>query len=220
MLSKGKVKIRASLWLFFALYLILPEYFALEISSSIPLLTGSRIILIIMILVCIHKRIINIKLDRSFLAYFVILLAVNLYHLSTNSSAAIKAILTLIVEQALLYIVMKNLIMSKDVWFKGMDIMVSVSGIVSILGLVEAFFGVNVFYYLTTTSRDMLQASYERLGSLRAEAAFGHPVYFAVYLLGMLPFALYFYENTAKKKYLLIGGLNICAIFASGTRGG
>ena len=84
----------------------------------------------------------------------------------------------------------------------------------------EAISGINVFYYLTTTSRDMLQASYERLGSLRAESAFGHPVYFAVYLLSMLPFALYFYENTAKKRYLLIGGLNICALFASGTRGG
>ena len=110
MLSKIKVKMRASLWFFFALYLILPEYFALEISSSIPLLTGSRIILVIMILVCIHKRTINIKLDRAFLAYFIILLIVNLYHLSTNPSTAIKAIFTLIVEQAVLYIVMKNLI--------------------------------------------------------------------------------------------------------------
>lgn len=218
-MSDNKVKMRASLWLFFALYLIMPEYFALEILSSIPLLTASRIILIIMIIVCIHKRIINIKLDRGFLAYFVILLVVNLYHLSTNFSAAIKAIFTLIVEQAVLYIVMKNLIKSKDIWYKGMEIMVSVSGIVSILGLFEAISGINVFYYLTTTSRDMLQASYERLGSLRAESAFGHPVYFAVYLLGILPFALYFYENTAKKKYLLIGGLDICALFASGTWG-
>ena len=197
-----------------------PECFALELSSSLPLLTGSRVILVIMIIASIHKQIINIKLDKTFLAYFIFLLVVSLYHLSTNFSAALKAIFTLIIEQAVLYIVMKNLIKSKEIWYKGMEIMVSVSGIMSILGLFEAISGINVFYYLTITSRDMLQASYERLGSLRAESAFGHPVYFAVYLLAMLPFALYFYENTAKKKYLVIGGLDICALFASGTRGG
>ena len=211
---------KVSLWLFFCLFLILPEYFALEFSASLPLLTASRFIIILLLVNLFLMGRIRIRIDRSYLTFFLILLIVNIYHISTNSSEAIKAVFSLVIEETVLYIALKNLITSKSMLIKGIDIMVKTSGVISLLAIFEAYTKINIFYFLTTTSRDMLQASYDRLGVLRAEASFGHPVYFAVYLCCLLPFSLYFFENTKKRIYAIVAILNITAVFCSGTRGG
>lgn len=210
---------KISLCVFFIFYLILPEYFALEISGSLPLLTASRVILLVLIVCCLAQRKVSFKLNKGFLAYLFVLLMVNIFHVGGNTSAAIKAVFILIVEELLLYIVLKSLISSKEMVIMGLDLLVKSSAFVSVLGIFETIVGKNLFYYLETTNREMLQSNYVRLGMLRAEASFGHPVYFAVYLVCILPFAVYFYESTNKKRYMVIAILNIIALFFTGTRG-
>jgi len=173
-----------------------------------------------MIICCLYKGKLNIYIPRSLMIYVLVLLIVFTYHLSTNSSEAIKSIFSLIVEQLGVYILLNNLIECKAQWYKGMKIMVDVSCVMSVFAIFESLIGINIFHYLTTTSREMLQVSYERLGTLRAEGPFGHPVYFAFYLVSMLPFIFYFYENTGKKSYLISIILNIIAVILTGTRGG
>lgn len=211
---------RILLWIFFAFYIILPDYFAIEITPSFPLLTASRFILLLLIIKCIINMKISLHIDKYFFAYATILIAVNLFHLLTNSGDAAKAIISVLFEQILMYIVLRNLITSKSALINGLNLIVKTSGVVSILAILEATTSINVFYFLETTNREMLQASYERLGLLRAEASFGHPVYFAVYLVCVLPLTLYFFEKENKKIYALIAILNIIALFCSGSRGG
>ena len=74
-----KEKMNFFVVIFFGLYLILPSYCALEITSSLPLITVSRIILIVLIGAYIlqHKGIINLKIfedkrDRKFFRLFKI----------------------------------------------------------------------------------------------------------------------------------------------------
>ncbi len=209
-----------ALTLFFTLYIILPEYFAIEISSSFPLLTASRCILILLFLCVIVKNKVNLYIPSAMILFFSVLLIVDLYHIFDDTSESIKSIFTLIVEQLFLFIVLYNLIKTKDMVIKALNLLVMTSGVMSILALFETIFGINLFYYLRTVSRVMLQASSERAGSLRAEASFGHPVYFAVYLVCIFPFSLYFYDKTEKRRYLFIAILNLIALLCTGTRGG
>jgi len=183
------------------------------------LLTASRAILLLLIVCCMYERNVSFKLDKFFVAYFLIILGVNCYHLTTNTGASIKGIFSLVLEELVLYIVLKSLIRSKEEVEKGLELIVKSSAVVSVLALFETATGKNLFFYLTTTSREMLQTTYQRLGMTRASASFGHPVYYAVYAVCMIPLAMYFFEKTNKKSYAIIAILNIMGVVASGTRG-
>lgn len=209
---------KAFLNIFFCFYLILPEYFAIELSSSFPLLTVSRILILSLFLVLFYQKYVSLQLYPPFVVYVVIIMGVNLVHL-TDTMESVKAIISIIIEQLFLFILLNSLISSIEEIKKGLDIVVKVSGVICIAAIFEVLTGFQMFHLLNTVNREMLQSSYERLGFLRAGSAFGHPVYFAVYCICILPFSLYFYENTNKKMYLVIAVLNIIGMFCSGSRG-
>lgn len=209
----------AFLNLFFVFYLILPEYFAVELSSSIPLITVSRLILLLLALLLLQKEFVSFRVYFPFVLYAAIIISVNIYHL-LETTETVKAIISIVLEEFLVFVLVNNLLQSARELIKGLDLIVKVSGIICILAVFEVLTGFQMFHLLNTVNRDMLQTSYERLGFLRAESAFGHPVYFAIYCVCIFPFALYFYENTHKKIYLGIAILNVIGVFCSGSRGG
>lgn len=47
----------------------------------------------------------------------------------------------------------------------------------------------------------MLMASTIRMGIMRAEAGFGHPVYYGVYCALMIPIAYFLFESSRKKDF-------------------
>lgn len=89
--------------IFFLLYLILPEYFAIEFSASFPLLTASRLILFFMLIFqTIKNRGIikfglckNKKLERAILLYIFGMVTVNFFHINYTAES-VKEIFTLI----------------------------------------------------------------------------------------------------------------------------
>lgn len=211
------------LWLMAALYIILPTYFAFEISGSLPSFTGSRIVLIITLLIIVltKKKILIPKskeIKIIWLASFV-LVFVNLIHISDSESYSIKAIFSIFLENVFLVLVLYNLIDTRDKLNKFIKVMVATSAVVTFFATIEFLTGYNVFYLLTTTTRTVYQASYIRSGMTRAEASFSHSVYYGVYCSCMLPFSLYLYENTKNKKYLVVALLNILGTLMSGSRG-
>lgn len=52
-----------------------------------------------------------------------------------------------------------------------------------------------------------------RMGIIRAEATFGHPVYYAMYCALIIPLALYMWQNERRMWNGCILGLNIVAAF-------
>lgn len=213
--------------LFFALYIILPSYLALEISSNLPLITGSRILLFFLMLYIIFRDKGRIKLrifqDNKtkifFVGYFCLKLISNLYYITTTNEA-IKDIFIMVLEELLVLWVVVRVIDTKEKLEKTLKILVISSGIVAILSIVGTLIGKNIFYYLNTVNREMLMANFSRLGIIRAEAGFGHPVYYAVYCLIMVIISMYFIENNRKNKmYYIIFVLNIIALVLSNSRG-
>lgn len=210
------------IFIFFFFYLIMPEYFALEISSSLPLLTVSRILILLIVCFALYQNHGRFKIqmkDRVLNLYVLIMLVINGFHLIDCFSDSAKTIFSLLLEQWLVVALVVNVLNTRDKIEKAINAMVWASFVVGILGILEVFTGRNMFYYLTTTSRTMMQASFFRLGLLRAEGPFGHPVYFGTYCVCILPFSLYLYESRRKKIYLLIAFINMAATFCSGSRG-
>lgn len=206
-----------------ALYIILPIYFSFELSSVLPSFTGSRIIVIVSIFIIaltFHRIIIpGVKQMKVIYLYIIVITLVNVIHLSDSSLYSVKAIFSLVIENLILVCIMCTLLTKREKIEMFIKIMVITSGIVAVLAIIEFLTGYNVFELLTTTSRIVYRASYIRLGMMRAETSFGHPVYYGVYCSCMIPFSLYLYESTMKKKFLFIALLNIIGTIVSGSRG-
>lgn len=223
--------------LFFALYIILPEYFALEISESFPLLTGNRILLVLLgIMWLLRNRSIllnpkewNLGLtDDKFLRcsifiYLALLAVCNLATLGSAGAESIKALLVLVAEEYVLVWLITFALNSRQKILSAVKILVIASGVVGLIATVGCVIGYNPFHLLYTASRDMLHEDYYRLGMLRAAAGFGHPVFYGAYCVVITPLNMYLADNagTKGKKVLYCACLvmNLVGMFFSNSRG-
>ena len=232
-------KLRWEAILFLALYTILPTYFALELSESIPLLSASRILIVLMgIMVLLRRKDVfklrgfqfkslNLALSEDkllrggLLIYFAVLAVVNVTFLM--DSEALKQLFTLVAEE---YAIVWLLVMTLDSREKvqnALRILVFASGIVGILAIFSVITQWNPFHLLDTVSRYILKVSYYRMGLLRAAAGFGHPVYYGAYCAVMTPLSMYFIETTQNKKQKFFFRscmvINMICVLLSNSRG-
>lgn len=209
-------------YIFYFFYLMLPEYFAVEISSALPLLTVGRMCILILLIahIVVHKgKIVFVKLPKLVKCFFAIMIAVNMVHIIDVPADSVKALFSIVFEQVTLLILIVYSLNTEEKVQNALKYMVWGSAVLGVLGIVEVVTGTNVFYALNTVNRKMLQASYERLGMLRAEGSFGHPVYYGVYSVSMVAFSLFLYESSRKKSYLFIALLNVLGVILSSSRG-
>ena len=225
MVKKNKLSILVIIFL--ATYIVLPSYFAIEISTSLPLITFSRITLVILIFsYVLQKRgVINLKIFHNkkqslfFKIYIILLIITNLVYIPTTSEA-LKEIFTIIFEELLITWIITKVIDTKEKLIQALEILVYSSGIVAIIAIVSSLIGNNLFYYLNTINREMLMANYSRLGLIRAEAGFGHPVYYGVYNVIMIIIAMFLIENKSKNiNYTICLILDIIALIMANSRG-
>lgn len=220
------IKPNTLIFWFAALYLIIPEYFAINISSGIPMLSLSRWILILLILGLARKSKIKlvstelkkIGISRTVLIYFIAKIVIDSSFVF-ESTMALKYLFITILQEYFVLLVMVNYITDEPTWDKFTSIIVKSSFFVFVLGIQEAFTKINVAYWLKTVDREVLAAAYERIGVTRSEFSFGHPIYFATYCGMLLPFIWYQYKKTGKKFYMLNMLLGIVAILTSVSRG-
>lgn len=219
----GKQKvILAIIFLFYFFYIIFPDYFAIEFSESLPLVTASRILIIILTLIILVRdkgRIYLGNFDKNFYFFLAIMLMVNCINITSLPGESVKTILSLLLETWLFTYLIVRLITSEQKMNTAICGLVLASVLVSVLGVIEAVTGVNVFFFLTTTQRKMLQSVYIRFGAVRASGPFGHSIYFGTYQLCMLPFSLYLYDTRKKAVYFFAFILNIISVILSGSRG-
>ena len=227
--------------LFLALYTILPTYFALELSESIPLISASRILIVLLgIMVILRRRhdvfdlrhfhIRNLKLllceDKlvrwGLMGYFAILLVINTIF-AFRTSEGIKQLFTLIAEEYAIVWLMVMVLDSRQKVEKALSVTVLASGAVGILAIFSVLTRQNPFHLLDTVSRYMLKATYYRMGLLRATAGFGHPVYYGAYCAVMTPLSMYFIEHAQTKRsrflYKSCMVINMICVLLSNSRG-
>ena len=219
---------RKFLMYFVALYPVLPDYFGIELGAGLPLLKANRILLIFLFLAVLaydkkidifpRQKFVNSKLYVGLLIYFIFRIVSNGYYVFSLSEA-INTEFTIIVEQFLLVVLLLQMIKNENEITQMIDVIVKVSGIIAIVSFINIAIGQNLFQYLKTIDREVLMTSMERIGLIRAEATFGHPVYYSVYTILMLPLALYLYQKKNKMIYMILMLMNIAALLFTGTRG-
>lgn len=201
-------KRKYSLYYFFVVYPILPDYFAIELGGGLPLLKSSRILILLMaVFILIYQRgkiyidINSLKKTKMLIPlfiYFVGRITANAFY-CFNLSAAMNTEFSIIFEQLILVIILLQVIKSKQQIKQCMKALACGSAISAIVSIISIICGKNLFYYLNTVSRSMLMASTVRMGIVRAEAGFGHPVYYGVYCALVIPICYYLYENEKRK---------------------
>lgn len=227
--------------LFFTLYTILPNYFALEISGSLPLLTASRALLLLMgVMLVLRRREVLLDPKRwslrglnllltedqplrwSILIYLGLMLRVNLTFL-LDTSESVKHIFTVVAEQYALVWMVTLILDTREKLIGGLRLFFLASGVVALIAAASCVADYNLFYLLDTVKREMLQSDYYRLGLLRAAASFNHPVYYGAYCAVMLPIGMYFVENDKKKWLRLLSAgvmvMNFVGLILSNSRG-
>lgn len=205
--------------------LFLPEYYGIELSQNLPIITVTRIMYVIFYIYAFLNRRRDIKIKSiikfpEFLVlagYFLLRIVSNLYYVFSNSQS-IKTIFAIVFEQLLLIIAMWMLAPTKDEIDKLIEILIWACAIMFILGIAESFTGLKFVAPLYTVQRPMLNAFHVRLGLLRSTVTMALPNYYGNMCVLMLPLILYKYKCTCQKKYLFVIVLDIFALIHSGCR--
>ena len=216
------------LYLFIPCMLFLPEYYGLELSEKLPIITVTRIMFVIFYIYAFinRKRNLSVKevnikaLPKEYLlfaGYFFFRIVANLYYITTYGQAA-KTILSVIFEQFFFLIAVYMLDPDQKEINTLLKVLVWSATVLFFLGVLESFTFVRPFDQLYTVSRDMLNIYYVRLGLLRSTTTMAIPNRFGNMCVMVLPMILYLYESTGKKLYFLSLFLNVMAIIHSGCR--
>lgn len=221
-------KTKKYLYLFIPCMLFLPQYYGIDFSSSLPVLTGTRIMFIVFyIYVFMNKRrtieIKNIRLKEIpvsyyFLAgFFLFRLVTNFRYVFTYSDAA-KTIFEILFEQVFFLIALYMLAPTKDEIITLIKVLVWTSLYIFITGLIESFTFFNMWGLLYNVSRNMLNSFYIRLGLLRIASSMGLPNFFGNFCIFVLPLILYLRKKTGQRRYLIVLFFDFLAIIHSGCR--
>lgn len=215
------------LYFFIPCMLFLPQYYGVEISESLPIITVTRIMfLIFYIYVFINRKqnlslLTNIKkLPKYYLllaGYFIFRITSNLYYVTTYGQA-LKTISIIIFEQLFLLLAIYMLAPSEN------EIIILIKSVVYsatafyCLGIFESLSFFRLFDHLYTVDRYMLNDYYIRLGLLRATTSMGLPGLYSNMCLLTLVLTLYLYNEEKAPKYICIIALCILATIHSGSR--
>lgn len=215
------------LYAFVIFYPIMPEYFALDLGSSIPLLTMSRILIgILTVYTVLRGKLSPVirfrlsgaegKLTRYLILFFVAEVLVALPNFSSGDS--VKEMMLSLLEKAWMAYLLSRLIDTEQKLHNCVKYLAYASVIVCVGGLIETFTGNNPFYFFSTAERELTMANYTRLGVTRAESTLGHPISFSVYLLLVLPFVMYLYDRKTGKIVWAILLLAVASLFVTISR--
>lgn len=227
--------------LFFCLYIVSPSYFAFDLKGSFPLITCSRLLLVVLG-ICTLLRRTDVFSSRSFcfsrlnlfltpdkpllicfLGYFILMLLVN-FTFVTKTPEAIKQIFVIVLEEYSLVWILTMILNTRAKVREALKLLVLTSGVLGLLGGISVILDYNVFQLLDTANRpELVVRPFYRYGLLRAVCGFHHAVYYGAYCAVSIPLAMYFVEDSPKKQerylYSLCIALNLVGLLFSNSRG-
>ncbi|MBE5839555.1 O-antigen ligase family protein [Butyrivibrio sp.] len=204
--------VKIVLGLFAAFYIILPSYFAFEISNSLPLLTGGRILILILFFTYyiakkgkIYRKISYDKsLKKALLCFFSLIITCDLVGIYTAGSEAIKDLFVVLFEGVLLTWLIVHLIRSYSTLLRFIEIIIYSSLVVGIISIIGVFLGINPFLVLSTVNRSLVIMDFVRMGLLRPQAGFDHAVHYGLYNAVMCSIILSVIDEAHGKKRILL----------------
>lgn len=206
-------------------YLILPDYCAISLGESLPTLTASRCILILLLITtCISKKNISFKLinKSGFFRYLAMLFLTEtcVFFAHLDVIEHIKDYLGFIVENILFLVLFANNVDSGIKVEKVIDLLCMMTAIISVAAIIETTTGINIAEYFSTGANDsIMMVNYERLNVRRATFSLGHPICLAVYMGMLVPLIMYKIKNNSNIKYKLYFVLTLITIILTVSRG-
>ncbi|MCU9807031.1 O-antigen ligase family protein [Paraclostridium sp. AKS46] len=118
------------------------------------------------------------------------------------NSTSIVNLISIIIEQVLLYYLICINIKDQNTIECIIDIIIKISLVLSILGIIEYLLSFNIFALLDTSQR-VIASYYVRMGNLRVSTSFKHSLGYGLYLVLILPIIMYRINSLNKNKKTL-----------------
>ena len=206
------------LYLLFAFIGILPEQFSIKLHDSIPLLTISRILIVVVMAFWLVDKWKTKKFHfpKSLIAFLIVNVIVSLVNLRYGSDD-IKRIFLLVFERVFLVIVLADMIHDREEFHRCIDFAIMGCAALAVIGIVQTVFDYDISSALHLTETITSIQLSKRMGLTRAFGTF-NAISYGCYCAFMAMLILYRLYNTKSIWHGIAFALNFIALVCSFTR--
>lgn len=206
------------LYLLVAFIGILPEQFSISLHDKLPLLTGSRVLILIAFGFWLWNRwkTKNFSVPLPLLIFFAIQMLVSVINLHWGVGE-IKRIFLYLFERVLVILMVMDTVDTKEEFHRAIDFMILGGIAVSVIGIVQTVWGLNPAkpLHITETITSVVLAS--RMGLTRAYGTM-NAISFGCYCAFLLPIIYYQLEKFRKLRYSFAFAVVFMALICTFTR--
>lgn len=206
------------LYIICAFYTILPDALAIEVSSSLPLITFKRLMIFILCIVWIYnykcrKR---ERIPRELCIYIIVNILVSIVNLRIGFGE-VNNIFIIVFEQFILVMAIKSTISSKDELYKCVDFLIYGSVALAVISILQTVLKIDVTTSLMIVESRVTENISNRMNTVRA---FGttNAISNACYCSFMMLITLFMYEKRKRFSYIVFFGINAVALLCTMTR--
>lgn len=206
------------LYLLMAFVGILPEQFSVSVHAALPLVTGSRILIVIAFGFWVYNRLKNknFKLPLPLMIFLAVQVIVSLVNLRWGADE-IKRIFLLVFERVFLVIMIMDMIETREEFERGVDFVILGGVAVGIIAIVQTVFKLDIAAALHITETITSVTLPSRMGLIRAYGTF-NAISFGCYCAFLLPVIYYRLAKTKSHLYSFAFALIFIALICTFTR--
>lgn len=206
------------LYLLFAFVGVLPEQFSVRLHDSIPLLSATRVLILILAGFWLYDKWKTKKFQcpKSLLLFFVVNLIISLVNLRYGTDD-IKRIFLLIFERALLVVMLMDMIHDREEFHRCIDFAIMGCAAVAVIGIVQTVFDYDISSALHLTETVTSIQLSQRMGLTRAFGTY-NAISYGCYCSVMAMLILYRLYNTKSIWHSIAFALNLVALICTFTR--
>ena len=206
------------LYLLLAFIGILPEQFSFRLHESLPLLTVSRMLIIMAAGFWFYDRTQTKKwsIPWAIAAFLGVNLLISLIHLFSDSDE-INRMFIFVTERVLVVVMLKDLLTTREEFDRGVDFLIGGSCALAVIGILQTMFDYDVSSVLHLTKTYTSIQLLPRMGLTRAFGTF-NAISYGCYCAIMLIPIYYRLKQTDRQRYSLAFALNIMALLCTFTR--
>lgn len=206
------------LYLLMAFVGILPEQFSVSVHSALPLITGSRVLIVIAFGFWAWNRIKtrNFKLPIPLMIFLAVQVLVSLVNLRWGADE-IKRIFLFVFERVFLVVMLMDLIETREEFERSVDFLILGGVAVTVIAIVQTVWKLDIAAALHITETITSVTLPSRMGLIRAYGTF-NAISYGCYCAFLLPVIYYRLEQTKKHLYSLAFALVFVALICTFTR--
>ena len=206
------------IYILFAFYTILPDTFAVEISSSLPLITGKRVLVIIVCIIWLY----NIKfrershIPKELLVYVVIAVGISLFNLRLTIGE-LNNIFIIVFEQLILVMAVKSIISEEEEIYRCLEFLIYGSVVLAVISILQTVMKIDLTTALAISEDRVVEVITDRMNTVRAYGV-TNAIKNGCYCAFMCLITMFMYEKKKQIRYLFFMIMNAIALICTMTR--